>query len=235
VDDDNQPEPTVLETLLQHVNDQVGGVGVACLTPHWDQSPRLVTGLIENLDTECNIQWGRILNKQQVEHLHCSFLYRAHIWDYNLALSKVAHREETLFSWQLHKLGYQLWVVPGPVTWHMKLEEGGIRSQNTASLYDQDNQIFHNFLKYKHNQVVVLDCGMGDHIVFKKVLADLKNPVVFSCYPDIIPGHSIAQAKAEFGDIDAWNIYKKMHEWNWSTSLESAYRKLYNVVRTPSG
>lgn len=229
VDDDCSPEPNVLETLLAHVSDQVGGVGVACLTPTWDQSTRVATGRIEHIDSEPNIQWGRIAHKQQVEHLHCSFLYRAHVWDYNLALSKVAHREETLFSWQLHKLGYELWVVPGAVTWHLKYDTGGIRTQDQLSLYDHDNQIFHNFLKYKDQTIVVLDCGMGDHIVFKRVLQNLKNPVVFSCYPDIIPGASIAQAKAEFGDIDAWNIYKKMHEWNWSTSLESAYCKLYGV------
>jgi hypothetical protein len=229
VDDDCVPEPHVLETLLEHVNDKVGGVGVACLTPTWDQSPRSATGKIDLIDSEPNIQWGHITHKQQVEHLHCSFLYRAGVWDYNLALSKVAHREETLFSWHLHKLGYELWVVPGAVTWHLKYDTGGIRSQDTLQMYAHDDQIFHNFLKYKHNTIVVLDSGMGDHIVFKRVLPLLKDPVVFSCYPDIIPGHSIAQARAEFGDTDAWNIYKKMHEWNWNQSLEHAYRKLYGV------
>jgi len=50
VDDDCVPEPHVLETLLSHVTDQVGGVGVACLTPTWDQSPRSATGKIEHID-----------------------------------------------------------------------------------------------------------------------------------------------------------------------------------------
>jgi len=229
VDDDCVAEPHVLETLLQHVNEKVGGVGVSCLTPTWDQSPRLVTGKIDLIDSEPNIQWGRITHKQQVEHLHCSFLYRAGVCDYNLGLSRVAHREETLFTWQLHQKGYKLWVVPGAVTWHLKYDTGGIRSQDTLSMYDHDNRIFRNFLKYKDHTIVVLDCGMGDHVVFKRVIPLLKNPVVFSCYPDIIPGHSIAQAKHEFGDINAWNIYKKMHEWSWNQSLENAYRKLYGV------
>jgi hypothetical protein len=229
VDDDCVAEPHVLETLLQHVSDQVGGVAGACLTPNWDQSPRSATGKIEHIDSEPNVQWGRIIKKQQVEHLHCSFLYRARICDYNLGLSRVAHREETLFTWQLHQKGYQLWVVPDVTTWHLKLDSGGIRSEDSQQLYDHDNQIFQNFLKHKDHTIVVLDCGMGDHIVFKRVLPLLKNPLVFSCYPDIIPGHSIAEAKHAFGDIDAWNIYKKMHEWHWDQSLESAYRKLYGV------
>ncbi len=229
VDDDCVPEPHVLETLLTHVSDQVGGVAVACLTPTWDQSPRIATGKIDQIDSEPNIQWGHITHKQQVEHLHCSFLYRAHVWDYNLALSSVAHREETLFSWHLHKMGYELWVVPGAITWHMKLDSGGIRTDNQVAMYDHDNRIFQNFLKHKDHTIVVLDNGMGDHIVFKRLLPQIDNALVFSCYPHIVPGRSIAEARELFGDLDAWNIYKKMYEWHWDQSLESAYKKLYRI------
>ena len=68
---------------------------------------------------------------------------------------------------------------------------------------------------------------MGDHIVFSKILPEIKNPVVFTCYPEIINGYSIAEAQALFGDIDQWNIYKKMDQWKWKESLQSAYRKMY--------
>jgi hypothetical protein len=70
---------------------------------------------------------------------------------------------------------------------------------------------------------------MGDHVVFKHVLPLIKNPIVYSCYPDIIPGKSIQEAKDTFGDIDYWNIYKKMDEWQWKDSLQKAFRKLYRV------
>jgi hypothetical protein len=56
---------------------------------------------------------------------------------------------------------------------------------------------------------------------------EIKNPGVFTCYPEIIEGKSIAEAQALFGDIDQWNIYKKMDIWNWLDSLENAFRKLY--------
>lgn len=229
VDDDCVAEPHVLENLLAHVHDKVGAVAGSCLTPHWDQSERLVTGAIEHIDQENHIQWGHIHQVKQVDHLHCSFLYRAHVHDYNLALSKVAHREETLFTWGLKQKGYQLWVIPHTVTWHLKLPSGGIRSNHTADMYAHDDQIFKNFIKYKHNQIVILDNGRGDHVMFKKVLAKIPNPIVFSCYPDIIPGHSIQEAKDLFGDISGWNIYKKMHEWNWKQSVILAYEKLYGV------
>jgi hypothetical protein len=229
VDDDNAPEPNVLATLEREMTPFIGAVGGAILTPEWDCNPRHATGKIENIDNEPNIQWGRILTQHQVEHLHCSFLYRSGIYDYNLALSRVAHREETLFTYGIHQRGYKLVVVPNAVTWHFKSEQGGIRSEDNRELYEHDEYIFRNFIEYKDKTIVVLDCGMGDHIVFKHVLPLIKNPIIYSCYPNIVPGNSIQEAKNTFGDIDHWNIYKKMDEWKWSQSLEKAFKKLYGI------
>jgi hypothetical protein len=230
VDDDNMPEPHVLEKLVEAIQlyPQAGAVAGAILTPEWDLTPRNSTGKIEDIDREPNIQWGYIRKVKQVEHLHCSFLYRAGIYDYNLALSQVAHREETLFTYGLHKMGYDLFVIPYATTWHFK-SEGGIRTTNKQELYNHDEYIFRNFIEHKDKTIVVLDCGMGDHVVFKHVLPLIKNPVVYSCYPDIIPGKSIQEAKNTFGDIDHWNIYKKMDQWSWTQSLESAFKNLYRV------
>lgn len=230
VDDDNAPEPQVLEKLEEamYLQPTAAAVGGAILTPNWDTSPRVATGKIKDIDKEPNIQWGYIRKVTKVEHLHCSFLYKAGIYDYNLALSKVAHREETLFTYGLHKMGYDLFVIPYATTWHFK-SEGGIRTTNNKSLYDHDEQIFRNFLEHKDKTIVVLDSGMGDHVVFKHVLPLIKNPIVYSCYPDIVPGKSIQEAKDTFGDIDHWNIYKKMDQWQWKDSLENAFKKLYRV------
>ena len=99
----------------------------------------------------------------------------------------------------------------------------------TKEMFDNDERIFRNFLKYRHSTIVVLDCGMGDHIVYNHVAKSIKNPEVFSCYPEIVPGRSIAEAIELFGDIDQFNVYKKMDQWNWKDSLENAFKKLYNV------
>ena len=108
----------------------------------------------------------------------------------------------------------------------MKNKHGGIRTEQ-YSLFEHDEHIFRNILGLKDRTIVVLDCGLGDHIVFKKVLADIENPIVFSCWPEIIPGRSIAEAVYTLGDIDRFNIYAKMDKWNWTGSLEDAFRKLY--------
>jgi hypothetical protein len=225
LDDDTIAEPNVLETLYSHTNDEVGAVGGAVLTPPMGGSIH-ATGKIQDIYNEGNLQWYYIQEKKEVDHLHCSFLYRAGIADYCLSLSRVAHREETLFTYELILKGYKNYVVPNAITWHLKNKEGGIRD-GVHEMYAHDEQIFANRLNMADKTIVVLDCGMGDHIVFKKVLPEIKNPVIFSCYPEIVPGKSIAEAKALLGDIQPYNVYAKMDAWNWTESLEKAYRKMY--------
>jgi len=226
-DDDAIPEPNVLETLYSHVGAFIGAVGGSVLTPPYMPDTSSVTGLIDNIDSEPNIQWGTINDSKPVEHLHCTFLYRAGVVDYNLGLSRVAHREETLFTYGLKQKGYQILAVPNAVTWHMKNPEGGIRSETRKEMYDHDEQIFRNILEYRSKTVVVLNCGLGDHIVFNHVLPSIPNAEVFTCYPEVVPGRSIAEAMQLFGDVECYNIYKKMDSWKWKDSLEGAYRKLY--------
>jgi len=227
VDDDALPEPNVLQNLLKHTGPTIGGVGGSVLTPPNSFEGATSTGKIEHIYIEPNAQWQRIKRKQEVEHLHCTFLYRAGVYDYNLALSRVAHREETLFTYGLHKKGYKLLVVPNAVTWHLKAPSGGIRMENRQELFNHDEQIFRNTMAFRDQTIVVLNSGMGDHIVFSHVLPHIKNPVVFGCYPEIVPSKSIAEAQSLFGDIEMFNIYGKMHHWKWQSSLEDAYRKMY--------
>jgi len=234
VDDDAISEPDVLETLFYYAKNvdeteslKIGAVGGSILTPPYMPDTSKVTGKIDNINNEPNIQWGKVQRVTKVEHLHCSFLYRAGISDYNLGLSRVAHREETLFTYDLFRKGYKILAVPGAITWHMKEQNGGIRMEKNQELYAHDEQIFNNILAHRDKTIVVLNCGLGDHIVFSHVLPSIPNAEVFTCYPEIIQGKSIAQAQQLFGDIEPWNIYKKMDLWKWQGSLEDAFRKMY--------
>lgn len=225
VDDDTVPEPNVLETLWSYVTPKVGAVGGSILTPPF--APVIgATGKIENISSEPSIQWDYISEVKSVDHLHCSFIYRAGIHDYNLSLSRAAFREETLFTYGLKQKGYDILVVPNAVTWHYKNSAGGVRPE-TKEMFDRDDEIFRNILGFDKQTICVLDNGMGDHIVFKKILPEIKNPVIFSCYPEIVPGRSIADAIRLFGDIGPYNVYQKMDQWNWTGSLEEAFRKMY--------
>jgi hypothetical protein len=228
-DDDAIPEHNVLQNLYSYATalNNVGAVGGSILTPPNLFNTDTSTGKIQDIDSEPNLQWNDIKKIKEVEHLHCSFLYRAGVHDYNLGLSRVAHREETLFTYGLHKKGYKILLAPHAVTWHMKNPQGGIRSETRKELYNHDEQIFRNILGFSDRTIIVLNSGLGDHIVFNNIISNIPNPIVFGCYPEIIPCRSIAEATALFGDLDQWNIYKKMCEWNWKDSLENAYRKMY--------
>jgi hypothetical protein len=227
-DDDAIPEPNVLGNLLAYTSiEDIGAVGGSILTPPNLFDTSKSTGKIADIDTEPNIQWNDIKKTKEVEHLHCSFLYRAGVHDYNLGLSRVAHREETLFTYGLYQKGYKILTVPHAITWHMKNPEGGIRSETKREMYEHDEQIFRNIVGHSDRTIVVLNCGLGDHIVFNSILGSIRNPVVFGCYPEIIPCRSIAEAQALFGDLDQWNIYKKMCQWNWKGTLADAFKKLY--------
>ena len=227
VDDDAIPEPNVLAELYSWIDKDVGAIGGAILTLPINPDTSKNTGKIEDIDKEPNIQWAEIKKLKEVEHLHCSFLYRAGVHDYNLGLSRVAHREETLFTYGLYLKGYKILAAPHANTWHLKNPQGGIRSESNQQLYHHDELIFRNTLAYKDKKIVVLNCGMGDHIVFKRVMADITNAEVFTCFPNIVTGRPISEAMSLFGDIDQWSIYKKMAEWKWADSLENAFRKLY--------
>lgn len=226
-DDDAVPEPNVLQNLLKHATQGVGAVGGTVYNPPNTSGSEGSTGLIGDIFTEPNLQWSRIDRVRKVEHLYSTFLYRAGVHDYNLGLSRVAHREETLFTWGMHRRGYRLLAVPDAVTWHLKSPTGGIRDGGRREMFEHDEQIFRNFLDHKDKTIVVLNNGMGDHIVFSHVLPDVKSPVVFGCYPEILPCRSIAEAQHLFGDIEQFNIYGKMDQWGWKGSLEGAYRRMY--------
>jgi hypothetical protein len=226
VDDDAIPTPNVLENLTKYMRDDVGAVGGSVLTPP-NITKNTATGRIDRIDSEPNIQWGVIEEVKEVEHLHCTFLYRARTSDYNLGLSRVAHREETLFTYSLHQKGYRILAVPHAVTWHLRNPEGGIRSEDKAAMFEHDERIFRNILDHRVQTIVVLNCGLGDHLVFSKILPEISKPVVFSCYPEVVPGRSIAEAQHLFGSLEPYNIYGKMDRWKWTGSLEDAFRKLY--------
>jgi hypothetical protein len=228
LDDDTVAEPDVLEKLMSVVKPNVGAVGGSILTPPFKRGIE-ATGKIENIDTEPNLQWDYISKTKDVDHLHCSFVYRAGKADYDLTLSRVAHREETMFTYELKKKGYRLLITPC-VTWHLRNPQGGIRD-GQKEMFDHDERLF-RMKSIEGKTIVVLDNGMGDHIVFKRVLKDIKNPVVFSCYNDIIPGKSIAEANFLFGDLAPYNVYVMMEKWKWTGSLEDAFRKMYNVPKT---
>jgi hypothetical protein len=251
LDDDNAPHPECLKALLAEMEDpSVGAVGGLVHDPK-SVSPRpsFIDGKIEHILSPFNLQWYEWEGPpEEVDHLYSTFLYRVDAGrkagGYSQALSKVGHREETMFSHEIKRAGYRLLVTPQAKTWHFREPTGGIRSYTDGSLWARDEQIFLGKLKEwgvtpEEYKIVVLNNALGDHFMFKAILPDLlsknagKKVIVANCYPDVfrevhgITMCSIADAQAAFDNLDPWDIYRWCEEHHWKKPFADAYREMY--------
>lgn len=248
VDDDDVLESQSLEYLISNIKENVGAVGGLILSPT-DVRPLspFASNKIEHIYYRPNIQWFAFNGIKEVDHLNNSFLYNREvaqkIGGYNLNLSPVGHREETLFSYSIKRAGYNVLVDPRSITWHMRDPKGGIRSYENQFLWEHDERIFASKLQEwkiesKKHKIVVLDCGLGDHYAFKAMLPELKDKyknhdlILSVCYPEVFEDEkdieliSISDAKNVGINMDSHNIYRFMIDKDWKKSLTDAYREM---------
>lgn len=250
LDDDNVMETNTLQELYNYAisDSKIGAVGPLILDPKSDIKHSMASNKMEDIFLGLNIQWCNVDLHQfiEVDHLQGStFLFRreAAAHGYDLRLSKVGHREETIFTYEIKRAGWKLVVLTGVKTWHMRYGAGGIRSQNNAKLFDGDERIFHEYLKkWKVNitkvKIIPLDSGIGDHYAFRSILPAIKTKykdhtiVIGACYPAVFDKEegvkiiSLAEC-ASFVKIEDYNLYAWMDRNNWKNSLAEAYKKMY--------
>jgi hypothetical protein len=236
LDDDCIAEPDVLSSLEFLLADDVGAVGGSVLTPTVQVNDYATSSRIDELDRP-NKQWVQIRTIEEVEHLHCSFLYRAGIVDYDLRLSKKAHREETMFTHSLKLAGYKLLITPC-ITWHLKAQQGGIRSDHDIQDYHHDEQLFQDWLRFKKTgkRLFVLNGGRGDNYMFLQAVTPPKGSIVATCHPDIFTHAgmdveiiSIGEAQ-RITDIEPHNVYAWCARHGWKGHLVEAYREMYQIT-----
>jgi hypothetical protein len=253
LDDDNVPEPDCLEKLLPHLKDErvaaVGGlvlfpVGISPRGPHLE-------GTIEDIFNPFgNLQWYSWQGPpEDVDHLYSTFVYRTEAakkaGGYPQDLSPIGHHEETTFSYQMKRAGYRLLIEPRALTWHLRDDQGGIRSYKDQNLWARDSEVFLRRLKEwgvktREYAVAVLDNGIGDHVVFRRLLPEFreKNPgkvvIIAACYPEVFEGIegirlvSIDQAKGAIGSIEKFDVYR-WGDKHHAASLEDAFRGIYGL------
>lgn len=153
IDDDEVMEPDVLEALLSVVNEKTGAVGGCVIDPKQMPFSTLASNKIEDIYLGINEQWfksdhreivrkaqeqgisggGAVRNPiKEVDHLYSSFIYRRsvakQIGGYCMELSPKGFREETIFTFSLHKAGWKNLFNPNAVTLHFRNPSGGIRA-----------------------------------------------------------------------------------------------------------
>jgi glycosyltransferase involved in cell wall biosynthesis len=252
LDDDNVMENNTLESLYNYAqtSDNIGAVGPLILDPKTEMNNAMASNKIEDIFLGLNIQWCNLQKDTQVEvdHLQGStFLFRraAASHGYDLTLSKVGHREETIFTYEMKRAGWRLVVLTSVKTWHMRYGAGGIRSDHQIKLFENDESIFYDYIK-KWNvrprtaKIIPLNSGIGDHYAFRSVLYAIKEKhkhhriIIGACYPAVFEGEEGIEV-VSLGDTlalvkeDDYNVYRWMDQRNWKKSLSEAYKLMYTT------
>jgi len=254
LDDDVYAESNVLETLLKHFKDEnVGAAGSLVLFPdsyNFSHVNNLNTKIEDCVDCKPNPQWFVYdINKQdpfKTEHLNCTFLYRVKAGNhgYNMNLSPVGHREETLFTYEMFKNGWDLIIDPSIKVWHFKNTNGGIRSHTDKSFWVKDEIIFLNRVKFLNNDTdekyIHITGGKGDHVAFlnilpeiiekykdKKITIAVVHLEIFEDYKNSVNLISIEEGCGHTNNMEQYNIYLWMAKRKWERSIVEAYREMY--------
>lgn len=254
LDDDNFAESNVCEGLFEFFKRDgektIGAVGGSVIDPRFNQNIESFRSQnIADIFESHPIQWFKRLPQENItfeaQHLYSTFMYRKEAAKpYYTSLSRIGHREETLFTHEIFRNGYYLIVDRTLVTHHFREEKGGIRSFTDGALWKHDEDFFKSKMKewgYLDTPfTVVLDNGLGDHWMFKKLLPSLRSKLqpntkilIGCCYPSVFEGeqqvktHSIEEVKNKGINIDEFNVYKvaaenKLH-------IIDAYKKIYQI------
>jgi hypothetical protein len=217
------------------MKDDVGAVAGSVITPGGEAKSAEYGIKLLDVNRLPNIQWAKGEGVVETEHLYSSFLYRTNIVDYCLELSKVAHREETIFSHRLFRAGYRLLVDRSAITYHYRNPEGGIRTEKDASLWEHDEEIFRKELRKWGYKFIALSHGLGDHLCFANIIPELlkkcKTLVLFCVYGEAFEDYENVITRplgeaAAFGVVET-GVYEFMTKYNWRKNMLVAYRKLY--------
>lgn len=254
LDDDNIPEANVLETLLKYMNNNVGAVGGLVIDAKNNCNPNSkASNKIKHISRGLNEQWfypQKMFDCKKVDHLYSSFLYKkkASPKGYCKELSRVGHREETIFTYEMTLNGYDVIFTPDCITWHFN-QTGGIRDNTKEEMWIHDENIFTTKLKNWENDIsesfpIVLGNGIGDHYMLKSILSKIakkhKDIIIYCLHHEVfeetqqwikkgisIKLKTIEQAIEKFGNIEYWNIYQFMDRMGWKEHMIEAYKKMY--------
>jgi predicted O-methyltransferase YrrM len=259
VDDDLIFDSNTLEKLMETVNsdNKISAVSPLITTNGVNISLDHCSGLLDDITVKGNIQWVRpndFKNKNliKVEHLHCSFLYKRNVTaSYELRLSRVGHREETIFTYRITDQGGTCVINPNIVMYHLKENNGGIRSDEyKIEMFQKDENHFIQELHYlksldeiRNSDIYYLNEGIGDHYVFKNFLKNniKKKSIIFCTFPEVFndlnkdrfeikslaEGINYIKENFKLATHDDFAVYKYIQWFNWKTSLYDAFKQIY--------
>lgn len=247
-DDDNLLESNVLSNLYELIKSPtIGAAACHVAHPEIEFEECATSASIKDVFFKFAAQFAPFKGIKEVEHLYSTFMFKksAAKHGYNLDLSSVAHREESMFSHQICRNGFKMLVDGQTTIWHTRSSAGGIRSYSDRRFWESDEKKFVKQIadwgiipnKYKH---LHLDCGIGDLYCFKHIFPEIRkkyfdHKIVLSLvYPEVFKDEtdieliSINAGKIlSNGAFENQNIYRFMEANNWQRPMLDAYRAMY--------
>jgi GT2 family glycosyltransferase len=169
VDDDCLMSPNFIEILVNLITEKehCSAVGGLVIDPNlrileqvapenWKELKEFSGKIWEENGKPCHspaLQWLVPRDKEikKVEHIHSTFLYKKAValaiggWS-EMDLSKVGMTEETWFTYKMHLAGWNMYINPEAIVWHLKAPVGGCRSdkekEDLTKLYMSDRRKF---------------------------------------------------------------------------------------------
>lgn len=251
VDDDEVPAPNCLYELYETIksDEKIGAVGSLVLTPDrkLKKKPVLLNGTIDQIFMP-SVQWYFLDDPLvEVEHLHSTFLYRVKASSpYETRISRMGHREETIFSHDIFRNGYKLYVNSKTVTWHYPCKGGTRDVEDNKFHIEQDTKIFAEYLeknniKINTGKYILLHCGLGDNIAFRNNWDAIKKfysekPILSTPHLEVFKGiekdfkmiiPSVEMIECLGARCQKYSIYNWMKDKKWDRTMGEAFVEFY--------
>jgi hypothetical protein len=180
-DDDNILSCNVLELFINNIQDNIGAMSGIIIDKYlhsfYERNPDKVSieengyyNRIENIYSELNIQMMHNQSNEikKVEHIYSNYFFKRDIADdYPIELSPSSHREETIFTYNIFRKGYDLIIIPEIKIYHLSGRERSGNSQWSESDRRKNELFFIEKLKEWEivpNKVQIFDDGVKRYV-----------------------------------------------------------------------
>jgi glycosyltransferase involved in cell wall biosynthesis len=154
-DDDNVIEYNTLEIFFNNINDSVGAMSGIIIDHNIheiflkspDKIPLEENGYynkIENIYSEFNIQMVHNQSEEikKVEHIYSNYFFKRDLADnYPLELTPSSHREETIFTYNIFRKGFDLLIIPQVKIYHLYYDHNSGNRQ-WGKTHTRKNELF---------------------------------------------------------------------------------------------
>jgi len=154
IDDDNVLEPNVIELFVENISDNIGVMGGLILDEksfdRYQESEEEIYNKIGEIYSKINIQM--VANQddkiKKVHHIYSNYFFKKDKdINFDLRLAPNSLREETVFTYEYFRKGYDLIVIPTSRTYHLNHDRTKGNSRHSKDSFLKNELVFLDKLK----------------------------------------------------------------------------------------